>query len=414
MTATLPARFDVLDPGLAEDPYPTYARLREAGAVCRAGPATWAVVRYQEAAALLRDPRLRHESVESIERPHLVAEGLPHDELARRMHAAREPNAELPRIVSRLDPPDHTRVRGLIQLALNPRMVRRLRGSIRRRADELIADLIERGGGDAVEDLALPLQMRVMCGLLGVPEADQREVARHAVALGRAIILIPFVDGERGGGATDAKWLRTYVAGLLAERRRTPRDDVISAMLAARRGSERLSDDEIVDNAVFLFFAGLETSIHLMAGGCAALLRSPDQLARLRADASLMQSAVEEILRYEAPLQWISRVTAAPVEVGGRTIRPGRVLLLVLASANRDVRQFADPDVLDVGRRPNPHLSFGGGGHHCLGVLLARAQGVVVLERLLSRCSELQPAGPFVVRPHPNVRGYASVPLAMG
>jgi cytochrome P450 len=255
------------------------------------------------------------------------------------------------------------------------------------------------------------LQLLIASDLLGIPEPDRAEVSRYAMDLGRAIILVPFVTPERGNGDAEAGWLRRYVAALLPGRRRAGGDDVISAMLRAEHDGQRLTDDEVIDNAVFLLFAGFETSIHLIAGACAALLAFPDQLARLRADRSLIPTAVEEILRYDAPLQWVSRMPSEPVEVDGRVLKPGRVALLMLGSANHDGRQFTEPARLDVGRQPNPHLSFGGGPHHCLGVLLARAQGAIVLGTLLDRCAVIEPAGAPVRRLHPNIRGYASVPM---
>jgi cytochrome P450 len=395
----LPPKFDALDPVLLHDPYPTYARLREAGPLCRGGPATWVVTRHADVTALLRDPRVGHEFPERFRRPFTVAGG--------------QPNAVLPRIVSALEPPDHTRVRHLMSKALSPLVVRGMRGRVAERVDELLAAGLERGGLDALGELALPLQVTVACELVGVPPADRPEISRRAMQLGRALILIPYVDPELGNGEAEARWLRDYVAGLVAERRRRPADDLTTALTAVRDGGDALTDDEVVDNLVFLFFAGFETSMHMVANGCASLLRFPDQLARVRADPGLVPSAVEEVLRFDAPIQWIARMTSGRVEVGGRTLQEGRVLILLLASANHDERQYPEPGRLDVGRRPNPHFSFGGGIHHCLGVQLARAQGAIVLERLLARCGAIELAGEPVLRPHPNLRGYASVPVAV-
>lgn len=398
----LPPRFDVFELGYQEDPYPTYAKLRAAGALCRGGPATWAVSRYAQVAALLRDPRLGHAE------PPLLGGGIA------RMMAALQPPSELYNLISGLDAPEHTRVRRLMVKSLTPSMVNRLRYRISTHAGAVLSQAFERGGEvDAVTDLAVPLQLAVAGDLLGIPEVDRAEVMRHAMDLGRAIIMVPFVTPHRGNGDAEARWLRSYVATLLAERRAKPGYDVISGMLAAEHSGQRLTDDEVIDNAVFLLFAGFETSIHVVAGGCAALLAFPDQLTRLRADRSLVPRAVEEILRHDAPLQWISRVPSEAIEIDGRTINPGRVLLLLLGSANHDERQFTDPERLDVGRDPNPHLSFGGGSHHCLGVLLARAQGTLVFTMLLDRCASIRPAGTPVRQLHPNIRGYSSVPIEL-
>jgi cytochrome P450 len=381
-----------------EDPYPTYARLRAAGAVCRGGAATWVVTRHADVAALIRDERLGHRFPADFRLPFAAAEGTA--------------STLLSRILSSLEPPDHPRVRHLVGKALNPSVVRGMRASIAGSVDALTAPLRDRDGFDAVTDLALPLQIQVGCDLLGVPAADRGEIWPRAMAIGRAFI--PFTPDRDGARADDdsARWLRDYMDDLVRERRRAPGDDLLSRLIAARDNGVGLSHDEIVDNGVFLFFAGFETAIHLVAGGCAALLAHPDELRRLRADRSLLPRAVEEILRYDAPIQSMARWANDAITIDGRTIRAGRVVLLLLGSANHDERVFDRPERLDVGRHPNPHLSFGGGAHHCLGVSLARLEGAVVYDRLLDTFPRLDAGGPPVRRPHPNLRGYTSVPVA--
>ncbi|CAA9441405.1 MAG: Putative cytochrome P450 hydroxylase [uncultured Pseudonocardia sp.] len=393
-----PPRFDAFDPGLLVDPYPLYARLRRSP-LCRGGPATWVVTRYADVATLLRDPRVGHAFPESLGRPE-------------RLLGAR-PNFRLPTIVSAIEPPDHTRLRGVMSRVLTPPRVRRTAERIRETVDELLEPALQTGRLDVLRDLASPLQVITTCDLVGVPVEDRAEVSSRGIALGRSLILFPFESDELGNGEADAAWLRGYVADLVALRRARPADDLVSELVAEADTTGEMSLDEVVDNVVFLFFAGFETSIHLMASGVANLLRHPDELARLRADPDLLGTAVDELARFDAPIQWIARVTGEPVEVGGRTVRAGRMLLLLLASANRDERRFPDPDRIDVGRRHNAHLSFGSGIHRCMGLLLARAQASVSLGRLLERCAELEPDGEAVVRPHPNLRGYASVPVGV-
>jgi cytochrome P450 len=392
----LPPKFDALDPELLEDPYPLYRRMREESALCRGGPATWVVTRYAEVSALLRDPRVGHEFPQRLGRPDMLL--------------GTQPNFELPTIVSAIEPPAHTRIRSALSQALTPPVVRRLTTLIEKTAAELLAPALARGEFDAVTELAFPLQTAVTCTLVGVPEEDRAEVTRQGVALGRSLILFPFVAPELGNGVPEARWLRDYVTRLVHERRARPKDDLVSALVT---GTDELTTDEIVDNVVFLFFAGFETSIHVLTSGIAALLAFPDQLARLRADPSLLPTAVEEFARFDAPIQWIVRVTQEPVEIAGRTLRAERILLLMLASANRDPRQFADPDRIDIGRKPNNHLSFGSGIHRCMGLHLGRAQAAASIRILLERCAELAPAGDPVVRPHPNLRGYSTVPVAV-
>jgi cytochrome P450 len=411
MGGPLPPRVDILDPELLLDPYPALARLRAGGPVWRAGPGMWAVTRHGPVAALLRDPGVGHQLPPELRRLPVVP-AAEEDGLAR-LVAATQPNRDLAGIVSGLDPPQQTRVRRLVGKALSPEVISGALGRIHAHAGELVATAVERGRMDAVADFALPLQTAVTCDLLGIPAADRDEVCSLATALGRALIALPFVTEDRGNGSEEARALRGYVGSLVTERRRRGGGDVIARMLAAGRGAGALTDEEVIDNAVFLFFAGFETSIHLLAGGIAALTAFPDELERLRGDRSLLATAVEEILRYDAPLQWVTRTTLRRVDIEGTELRAGRVVLLLLASANRDDRVFRDPDRLDVGRHPNPHLSFGGGVHHCLGVGLARAQGAAALDRLLGLAGDLEPLGPPVLRPHPNVRGYARVEVAV-
>lgn len=398
--AGLPPRFDAVDPALLDDPYPTYTRLRDAAPLVRAGPGTWAVTRHADVSELLRDSRLGHEFPDETLAAFAVAGGLP--------------DTSLRRIVAGLEPPGHTRVRRIMAAAFSPATVHGIRERIARFVDDVVDRAIACGGFDAMTDLAFPLQTMVACDLIGAPQADRIAVVTRAMEVGRVFILVPFA-AQGGPGAQDeaVDWLRGFVHDLLAQRRRAPGQDLLSRMAGAGHRGARLSDDEIVDNVVFLFFAGFETSIHLIASGCAALLAHPDQWERLSTTPSMAPRMVEETLRYDAPIQWVARLASAPITVGGRTIRAGRAVLLLLASANRDGRRFSHPDRFDIGRSPNPHVGFGAGVHTCLGSALARAQGVVTFECLARRLATLAPAAPVVRRPHPNLRGYASVPVAV-
>jgi cytochrome P450 len=393
----LPPKFDALDPAVLEDPYPTYAGLRRAGPLCRGGPGQWVVTRYADVAALLHDPGLGHQFPREYHR-FSAGDG-----------AAGE---FFQRILLDRDPPDHTRLRRLMAAAFSPTLVRRLGDHIGDLVDELLAPALDRHRLDAVRDLASPLPVTVVCELLGIPAADRDLVRPRASDLCKAFgTYTP--QSDRAAADAAVVWLRDYVGALLERRRAHPGDDLLSRMLAAVEGGSGLSYEEIVDNAVFLFFAGFETTMSLISTGCAALMRYPSELARLRADPALVPSAVEEFLRYDAPIQSVGRLVRRPREVCGRTIQAGRVLLLLLGSANHDEAQFACPGRLDVGRRPNPHVSFGGGSHFCLGAGLARVEAAVTFERLLRRFASIEPAGPQVRRPGTSLRAYASVPLAV-
>ncbi|MEU5695070.1 cytochrome P450 [Actinosynnema sp. NPDC020468] len=384
MTSLAP-RFD---PALGDDPYPRYAELRAVSPVARAGPGMWAVTRHEDVAALLRDRRLGHEFPDSARRAFARAGGAP--------------ESALRTIVSGLEPPAHTRVRRALTAAFTPGVVRGMRAGIAAFTDAVLARARDVGRFDALADLALPLQTAVACDLVGVPEADRAELVARAVVVGRAFIQVPLVAA---GHEAEVAWLRSYVGDLLADRRARPGADVLSRLAAGG-----LSDDEIVDNAVFLFFAGYETAVHLVAAGCAALLEHPEAWRALTPDG--VPGLVEEVLRHDAPIQWVARVTSQPVRVGDHTLREGRAVLLLIGSANRDERRFPEPDRFRPDRFPNPHLSFGAGVHACLGAVLARAQGAMVFTRLAA-LPAFTPAGPAVRRPHPNLRGFTSVPVAV-
>ncbi|HTB49621.1 MAG TPA: cytochrome P450 [Solirubrobacteraceae bacterium] len=373
----LPARFDASDPAVLEDPYPRYAELRREGPLARGGPGTWLVTRYKEVAALLGDGRLGNAFPPAY---HVASLG-------------RGPASEFfRRIVFYRDPPVHTRLRRLMAASFTPRLVEKLRELIRDRVDVMLDAALEAGRFDVIGDLAYPLAFSSICLLIGIPSDDRDEVRPRAACLARGFSA-GMTDEQRHATDESTVWLQIYIERLLLERRRCPRDDLLSRMLGAEAGEDRLTHEEIVDNCVFLFWAGFETVLSLIGTGCAALLRFPQEFARLRADPSLVGSAIEEFLRFDAPIQGTSRIIRQELEIGGRRLRPGRVLVLLLGSANHDERVFVEPGRLDVGRRPNHHLSFGGGPHRCLGNVLARIEATVVFEQLARRFTAFEPAG---------------------
>lgn len=385
----LPPRFDPLDPALRDDPYPAYARLRAAGALCRGGVGQWAVGRYAEVAKLLADPRLASE--------------LPPE--YHRAAAGEGPAAGfLQRIVLHRDRPAHTHLRRLVGRGLGRDLGRRLPVWIGRLVDELLEPAVDRGQLDFAAEVALPVPVLVICELLGVPAADRHTIRVRAHALARAFSFrVEEVDRREADEAVT--WLREYVGALLDDRH-----------LRSELGTtvDGLARADLVDNVVFLFFAGYETTTSMLATGCAALLDHPGELARLRIDQSLVPSAVEEFLRYDSPIQSRLRLVRTPIAIDGRIVRPGRLLLLLIGSGNRDERRFPEPDRLDVGRRPNPHLSFGGGIHSCAGAALARLEGAVVFGRLLARFGCIEAAGEPERDLESPFRAYTRLPVAVG
>jgi pimeloyl-[acyl-carrier protein] synthase len=313
------------------------------------------------------------------------------------------------------DPPDHTRLRGLVNKAFTPRMVERLAPRIRKLAEELLDARAARGGMDAIADFAAPLPLLVIAELLGVPTEDRERLKRWSDDL--AIMLDGTVALQFLGSAVQAAVeFDGYLRQRIAERRRAPRDDLLSELVAAQERGEALSEDEIVGSTILLLGAGHETTTNLIGNGILCLLRHPEQLARLRGDAGLLPSAVEEFLRYESPVQATSRIFPRDeVEVGGVAIPKGEEIGLFLGAANRDPEVFPDPERFDVGRRDNRHLSFGLGIHFCLGAGLARLEGRVAFEALLERAPGLRAAEESepVWRPGFLFRGVEALPVLL-
>lgn len=363
----------------------------------RGGPAQWVITRYAEVAALLRDPRLGEEFPEAY---HRAAKG-------------DGPIASFfRRIIVNRDPPHHTDLRRLMAAAFTPRLVAELGERIGTIADELLAPALERGRMDVVPDFAYPLPVRVACELIGIPAGDWVTLRPWVGDLAKAFTgVVP--EADRAVADASLERLREYVADRCETRRRAPASDVISGMATALDRGHAVTRAECIDNLVFLLFAAYETTVQLISTGAVALLARPDLLARLRADRTLLPGAVEEFLRYDSPVHSVVRLVREPVDVAGHVIRAGRVVHLLLASANHDERQFERPEELDVARSPNPHLSFGGGMHSCLGSALARLQAAVALSRVLERFAVFAPAGRPVQRNNRTFRSYASIPVVV-
>jgi pimeloyl-[acyl-carrier protein] synthase len=397
--------FNPFLPEVHEDPYPLYHRLRAEDPVHRSPLGFWVLTRHADVLAVLRDPRMSRDPRRS-ERVALLRASAEVDELLAAEEAA-------PSMLF-VDPPDHTRLRTLVNKAFTPAAVERLRP----RVEELVAGLLDRAAGtgamDVVEELAYPLPVTVICELFGVPEADRDRF--RAWSRGLVHLLDPLVAADALERALRARQaLRGYLGGLIAERRAHPAGDLLTALIAAEDQGHQLTEAELVSMCVLLLVAGHETTVNLIANGMLALLRDPGARARLQADAALARSAVEELLRYDSPVQFTSRHALEDLDVGGRRVRAGETVVAVLGAANRDPAQFPDPDRLDLARAPNRHLAFGGGIHFCLGAPLARMEAAVAIPALLARLPglELGPEPP-VRRDTVTLRGLASLPVTFG
>ncbi|WP_329056901.1 cytochrome P450 [Streptomyces sp. NBC_01453] len=362
--------------GFTADPYPVYEELRARGPVHRVrlpksaddGEA-WLIVGHEEARAALTDPRL----VKSPAK--LSFSGLDEELIGTHLLIA--------------DPPHHTRLRPLVTRAFTARRVESLRPRIQRITDDLLDAMLPHGRADLVESFAFPLPLTVICELLGVPDIDRADFRR----MSNAVVAPTDRDGEYATFAELAAYLRDLIED---KRASAPADDLLSALIrTTAEDGDRLSRDELCAMAFLLLVAGHETTVNLIVGGVRALLTHPDQLAALRADMTLLGGAVEEMLRYEGPVENATyRFTVEDTEIGGTVVPGGSAVLVGLASAAHDPDRFPDPDRFDIRRDARGHIAFGHGLHFCLGAPLARLEGQIALRSLLDRAPALALDGP--------------------
>lgn len=389
--------FRPADPGFLADPYPAYAVLRREVPIGYDESAScWVVSRHADVSALLRDRRLGR--VFTPRQPAGV------------FAAWNRINADA---MLDLEPPEHTRQRRLVSAAFTPRRVAALRAPVRRLAERLLDEAIDGDRLELMSGLAEPLPVAVIAELLGVPEEDRHRLrpwSRDIVGLYE----LAYDDTAEDRAVTAAAEFDGYLRGLIADRRRRPGEDLLTALVAASEEGDRLTEDEVVATAVLLLNAGHEATVNALGNGVLALLLTPGALGRLRAEPGLLAPAVEEMIRYDAPLSMFQRTAFVDVDVTGRTVRPGERVGLLLGSANRDERAFARPDLFDVSRPDNPHVGFGAGIHYCVGAPLARLEMQEAISALLGRYRRLELAGEPVRRPTFQFRGLTNLPLAVG
>ena len=390
--------YNPLAPRTMQDPYPAYAELRTRAPVHRSRLLQgWVFTRHADVNAILSDHRRFGSNPRKGRIPLLRRAMLP-------------PPEEYAMVM--LDPPDHTRVRSLASRAFTPGAVAALEPRIREHLATLLDGIADPSAFDLMESVARPLPLTVIAGMLGVPPEDRATFGRWSARGAR--LLEPMIGfrewraGKAAGQAFDA-----YFRRVIRERRAfPPRDDMVSALLREQDEEARLSDRETLNVLRALLVAGNETTVDLIGNGFLALLRHPGQLERLRADPELIPGAVEELLRFDPPVQTGFRCVLADCEVNGQALRRRENVFLLLGAANRDPEVFEDPDRLDVGRRASGHLAFGSGIHHCLGAPLARLAGRIVLEMLLERFRSIKLAGHRPrFRPGVVLRGLESLPV---
>lgn len=379
------------DPSVIADPHPVYKQLREAAPIFKTALGdTWVVSGFENSRALLRDQRVGSAMSEDASTSRVAIDG-----------SERRPRTQTSTMLF-LNPPDHTRIRGLVSRAFTPRRVEQLRPEITEMTDLLLDEM--GGEGDFVESLAYPLPANVISALVGVPEA-KRDWLRSLIA-----DLVPTIEPTATAEVLDKAEVAglkasEYLVELIEERRAEPQDDMLSALIQASDGEDRLSEDEVIANIFLIYAAGFETTTHLLGNMVRQLVAHPDQLQRLRDDRSLIANAIEEVLRYDPPVQLDGRYVFEDIEIDGVTIEKGDSIITLLAGANRDPAMCADPETFDVGRDDIQVMSFGSGIHFCLGAALARLEGQVVLERLLDRYESWEITAEPIWQPRITIRG---------
>ncbi|MCX5267498.1 cytochrome P450 [Streptomyces sp. NBC_00199] len=405
MAAADDLSFDPWDPAFVADPYPAYAELRERGRVIYYEPTgQWLVPGHDDVSALLRDRRLGR----------TYQHRFTHEEFGRTAPPAeQEPFHTLnDHGMLDLEPPDHTRIRRLVSKAFTPRTVERLKPYVHRLAGDLVDGLVRAGGGDLLSDVAEPLPVAVIAEMLGIPEADRGPLRPWSADICGMYELNP--SEETAAKAVRASVEFTaYLRELIAERRKEPGDDLISGLIAAHDEGDRLTEQEMISTAVLLLNAGHEATVNATVNGWWALFRNPGQLAALRADPSLVPSAVEELMRYDTPLQLFERWVLDDIEIDGITVPRGAEIAMLFGSANHDPAVFAEPERLDLTRVDNPHISFSAGIHYCIGAPLARIELAASMTALLERAPGLAPAAEPRRKPNFVIRGLEGLPVTV-
>lgn len=389
-------------PEFFANPYPTYAKLRESSPIhWDERMKRWFITRYDDVLAATSHPGLSVARVPPAAR--LSAMGL----------SVMEPvYAIMRQQMNFIDPPDHTRIRGLVHKAFTPAAMNALRAHIQSTTDELLAPYENAHRMDVIQAIAYPLPAIVIAEILGIAPGDRDQFKKWSTDFAE-LVGNPMRPMERLLEIKKSAFdLLEYLRATVARLRRSPENNIMSELARVEEKGEMLTEDELLANAIFLLVAGHETTTNLIANGILALLREPSQMQKLRDDPALLPSAIEELLRFESPLQMVGRITKENVEIGGTSIGPGQVIALVLGSANHDPKAFAEPDRLDIGRKENRHLAFSLGAHYCIGATLARIEGQIAIGSMLRRFPALA-LDPAPLDWHQNLsfRGLRALPV---
>jgi hypothetical protein len=389
-----------LDPEVLADPYPLYHRLRREDPVhWDSYLHAWVVTRYADAQRVLQQ---------------FVATRMPTPEQLTAVDL--DELNPIARVMVRqmlfLDPPNHTRIRALAAGVFTPARVERLRLHVQEIVDGMIDAVAARGRMDVIADLAAPLPATVTIELMGVPVADRDRLKDLSIAFSEMLGNFQHNPGRIDPMLETVEELTSYYRARLHEQETQPREGVVQALMNATIDGDRLTEEEVIANSILTMVGGLETTTNLIGNGLLSLLRNPQELERLLTDPSLLPSAVEEMLRFESPIQHTARLAPEALEMGGKRIRERDAVIAVIGAANHDPERFPDPDRLDLGRQDNRHLAFGWGGHFCFGAPLARLEAHIVFRTVLSRLSYLSlEAQPLRWRHNMIFRGLESLPV---
>jgi len=379
-TVTTEPLFNPLSPDFIRNPYPVYERLRTTDPMHVTSFGAFLASRHAEASLVLRDKRFGKDFVERSKRrygPSIMEEPI---------------FRSMSHWMLQQDPPDHTRLRGLVVKAFTARRVEDMRPRIQQVVDQTIDAIIDRGHMDLIEDFAFRLPVTIICDMLGIPEEHREMFYKGSRDGGRILDPVPMTKDEIAQANMGNAMARMYFEQLFELRRKNPGEDLTTQLVQAEEDGSKLSNEELTANIILLFGAGHETTVNLIGNGLLALHRNPDQLALLKADLALMPNAIEEFLRYDSSVQLTGRVALEDIEdLGGKRIPKGESVLCLLGSANRDPAVYPDnPEGLDIGRPNVRPLSFGGGIHHCLGAQLARIEAEIAIATLLQRIPDLR------------------------
>jgi len=394
--------FNPASPEFVRNPYPAYHQLRGLAPVFKSPAGFWLATRFDDVNTILRDKRFGKDFEKRTKMQHgedvfeqPVYNSMRHWMLVR-------------------NPPDHTRLRGLVARIFTPKRINALKPRIQGLVDELIDAVEEKGEMNVIQDFAYPLPVNVICDMLGVPVEDRGQFLVASEKSGRLIDPTPLTPEEleetNKGFAEQAK----YFQSLIDARRKDPKDDLLTVLAQANEDGDRLSDDELIANTLLLFGAGHETTVNLIGNGLLALLSTPGQFEALKADPSLINGAIEEMLRFDSSVQLTTRTALEDADVNGVQIPAGDTVITLLGAANRDPDAFENPDQFDVTRKAVRPTSFGGGIHHCIGAPLARIEGQIAFETLLRRLPDmrLKDIEHANFKPTYTLRGLIDLPVA--